>query len=247
MTIDSENDLYHLKMIGRICAQTLKKMMKAVRPGLSTRELDEMGNEYLKSEGARSAPRLTYQFPGTTCLSVAPVIAHGIPNDVKLKAGDLLHIDVSAELDGYFADTGASVPVSSAGADVERLLNATRNALWQAIRAAKAGRQINVIGQAISAEARRRGYNTLRELTSHGVGHSLHDEPLDVVNYYNAADKRFLNDGLVLAIEPFLTSGRGWITEENDGWSLRTSDRAPAAQFEHTLVITKNEPIILTL
>jgi methionyl aminopeptidase len=247
MTIDSENDIYHLKVIGRICAQTLKKMMQAVRPGISTRELDEIGAEFLKAEGARSAPKITYNFPGVTCISVSPVIAHGIPDKTLLKAGDLIHIDVSAELNGYFADTGASLVVSAKRPDVERLLNATKSALWKALQAARAGQRLNEIGQAVFKEARARGFNVIYDLTGHGIGHRLHDQPSEILNFYNPRDKRILNDGLVLAVEPFLTTGRGRVVEEDNGWSLRTVDRTIAAQFEHTLIITKNKPIIVTI
>jgi methionyl aminopeptidase len=247
MTIDSENDIIHLKAIGRICAQTLKKMMNAVRPGITTRELDQIGSEFLETEGARSAPKITYNFPGATCISVSPVIAHGIPDDTILKTGDLIHIDVSAELDGYFADTGASLTVSAKRPEVERLLNATRAALWKALYVARAGQRINAIGQAVFKEAREKGFNVIYDLTGHGIGRKLHDQPSEILNFHNPQDKRILSDGLVLAVEPFLTTGRGRVVEEANGWSLRTVDRAIAAQFEHTLIVTNNKPIILTL
>ena len=247
MTIDSDSDLLHLKAIGRICAETLKKMLRAVRPGISTLELDGIGADYLKSEGARSAPRLTYNFPGATCISISPVIAHGIPDSTLLKAGDLVHVDVSAELDGYFADTGASKLVSNGRPEVERLLAATRAALWKALRTARAGRPLNEIGREVFQEAGRNGFNVIRDLSGHGIGHKLHDQPSEILNYYNPRDRRVLNDGLVLAIEPFLTPGRGRIVAESNGWPLTTADHTIAAQFEHTVIVTRAEPIILTL
>ncbi|MFZ6027692.1 MAG: type I methionyl aminopeptidase [Chloroflexota bacterium] len=247
MTVDSENDIQSLKAIGRICAQTLKKMMQAVRPGISTRELDHIGGALLKAEGARSAPQITYNFPGATCISVSPVIAHGIPDETVLKAGDLIHIDVSAELDGYFADTGASLVVSAKRPQVERLLEATKAALWKALRAARAGQRLNAIGQTVFKEARQRGFNVIYDLTGHGIGRRLHDQPAEILNFHNPQDSRVLNDGLVLAIEPFLTTGRGRVVEGRDGWALRTVDGAVAAQFEHTVIVTKNKPVILTL
>lgn len=247
MTVDSENDIDHLKAIGRICAETLKRMIQAARPGISTRELDQIGGQFLKAEGARSAPKITYGFPGVTCISVSPVIAHGIPDGTILKAGDLIHIDVSAELDGYFADTGASFVVSAKRPDVERLLEATKATLWKALNAARAGQRLNAIGQAVFKEARQRGFNVIYDLTGHGIGRCLHDQPSEIINFHNPQDRRVLNDGLVLAIEPFLTTGRGRVVEERNGWSLRTVDRAIAAQFEHTLIVTKDKPIILTL
>ena len=247
MTVDSENDVKALKAIGRICAEVLRKMMQAVQPGITTRELDEIGRGLLETEGAHSAPIITYNYPGTTCISVSPVIAHGIPGDYVLKAGNLIHIDVSAELDGYFADTGSSLWVSNRTSEIHKLLEATKATLNKAINVARAGSPLNGIGKTIQQEAKKRGYNVIPELTGHGIGRSLHEEPSDVWNFYNPRDHRILKDGLVIAIEPFLTTGQGRIKQENDGWSLSTADNAIAAQFEHTIIVTKREPIILTL
>jgi len=247
MTADSQKDIEYLKAVGRICADTLRKMMNATRAGMTTRELDEIGRAFLEAEGAKSAPQVMYNFPGATCISVSPVIAHGIPNEYVLREGELIHIDVSAELDGYYADTGASMVVSKHDRNLEKLLDATRTALTKALHAAKAGNPLNGIGRTVQKEAGRRGFNVIYDLTGHGIGHRLHESPKEILNFHNPNDRRILNDGLVLAIEPFLTTGIGRITEEKDGWSLRTIDRAIAAQFEHTIIVTKNEPIILTL
>ena len=247
MTADSLKDIQHLKAIGRICAETLRKMMDATRTGMTTRELDEIGRAFLEAEGARSAPQAMYNFPGATCISVSPVIAHGIPNEYVLREGELIHIDVSAELDGYYADTGASMVVSKSERQFDKLIEATKAALKKALHAAKAGNPLNGISRAVQAEARKRGFGVIYDLTGHGIGRKLHEEPREVLNYYNPRDRRILNEGLVLAIEPFLTTGVGRIVEESDGWSLRTSDKAIAAQFEHTIIVTKNAPIVLTL
>jgi|SRR5271157_82815 len=247
MTADSENDIKSLKAIGHICAEVLRKMMQAVRPGITTGELDDIGRHLLEAEGAHSAPIVTYNYPGTTCISVSPIIAHGIPGKNVLKAGDLIHIDVSAELDGYFADTGASLWVSNRTSEIHKLLEATEATLNKAINVARAGSLLNGIGRTVQQEAKRRGYNVIPELTGHGIGRGLHEEPSEVWNFYNPRDHRILKNGLVIAIEPFLTTGQGRIKQERDGWSLRTADNAIAAQFEHTIIVTKNEPIILTL
>ena len=247
MTADSPKDLQHLKAIGRICAEALRLMQGAVRAGMTTRELDEIGRAFFEAEGARSAPQAMYNFPGATCISVSPVIAHGIPNEYVLREGELIHIDVSAELDGYFADTGASMVVSKGEHQFDKLIEATKAALKKALMVAKAGNPLNGISRAVQTEARKRGFGVIYDLTGHGIGRKLHEEPREVLNYYNPHDRRVLNEGLVLAIEPFLTPGVGRIVEERDGWSLRTSDKAIAAQFEHTIIVTKNAPIILTL
>lgn len=247
MTADSNKDIQHLKAIGQICAEALRRMQGATRAGMTTRELDEIGRTFLEAEGARSAPQVMYKFPGATCISVSPVIAHGIPNDHVLREDELIHIDVSAELDGYYADTGASLVVSKGERRFAKLIEATKATLTKALRAAKAGNPLNGISRAVQTEARKRGYNVIYDLTGHGIGRKLHEEPREVLNYYNPSDRRILNEGLVLAVEPFLTTGIGRVTQERDGWSLRTSDKAIAAQFEHTIIVTKNEPIILTI
>ena len=247
MTADSAQDIKYLKAIGRICAETLRKMMGHVRAGMTTRELDEIGRAFLEAEGARSAPQITYNFPSATCISVSPVIAHGIPNEYVLRSGELIHIDTSAELDGYYADTGASMIVSKHERSLEKLLSATKAALTKALHVAKAGNLLNGIGRTVQQEASKRGYNVIYDLTGHGIGQKLHEEPGDILNFFDPRDQRVLSDGLVLAIEPFLTAGIGRVIEGQDGWSLRTVDRTVAAQFEHTIIVTKNEPIILTL
>ena len=247
MTAESAIDIKYLKAIGRICTETLRKMMGEVRVGMTTRELDEIGRLLLEAEGARSAPQVTYNFPTATCISVSPVIAHGIPDEHVLREGELIHIDVSAELDGYYADTGASLVVSKRERDLEKLLDATKAVLKKALRAAKAGSPLNGIGRTVQNEARKRGYNVIYDLTGHGIGRKLHEAPKEILNFFDPNDRRILNEGLVLAIEPFLTPGVGRVIEGQDGWSLRTLDHAIAAQFEHTIVVTKNEPIILTL
>ncbi len=247
MTADSQKDIQHLKAIGRICAEALRKMQDSVRAGMTTRELDEIGRAFLEAEGARSAPQAMYKFPGATCISVSPVIAHGIPNEHVLREGELIHIDVSAELNGYYADTGASVVVSKREHHFDKLLEATKATLMKALRVAKAGNPLNGISRTVQNEARKRGYNVIYDLTGHGIGHKLHEAPNEILNYYNPNDRRILNEGLVLAIEPFLTPGIGRVMTERDGWSLSTTDKTIAAQFEHTIIVTKNEPIILTL
>ena len=247
MIVNTEEDIKHLKAIGHICAMTLKTMMEHAKPGMTTLELDNIGMEFLAKEGAQSAPMAMYQFPGATCISVSPVIAHGIPNNRVLREGELINIDVSAEMNGYYGDTGASMVVSKHVPEYEKLLAATRATLEKAVRVAVAGQPLNLIGQTIQEEAKRNGYGVIFDLTGHGIGHKLHEEPTEVFNYYKQTDRRILEEGVVLAIEPFLTTGKGHVHEERDGWSLRTIDKTIAAQFEHTIIVTKNEPIILTI
>ncbi|MBP6179330.1 MAG: type I methionyl aminopeptidase [Anaerolineales bacterium] len=247
MIVENENDIKHLKAIGHICAMALRKMMDSAKPGMTTAELDSIGMEFLQKEGAQSAPMAMYQFPGATCISISPVIAHGIPGDHVLREGELINIDVSAELNGYMGDTGASMVIAKHVPQYEKMIEATKSALAKAVSVARAGQPLNLIGKTIQDEAKRHGYGVIYDLTGHGIGHRLHEEPTQVFNYYTSKDRRILEEGVVLAIEPFLTTGKGHVLEERDGWSLRTTDKTIAAQFEHTVIVTKNEPIILTI
>ena len=247
MTIESEDQLDKLRIIGRIVAQTLTAMGRALEPGMTTKELDDIGRALLEKEGARSAPEITYGFPGATCISVGPDCAHGIPGDTVIKAGDLVNIDVSAELDGYFADTGASFAVPPVTPRIERLCNDGRNAMWAGIRAAKPGRKLNEIGKVIEGFARKNGYSLIRNLASHGVGRSLHDEPSTIPTWYEPGDRRRITEGLVFTVEPFLSLGGEWAEERRDGWSLYPPRGEPTVQYEHTLVATPRGAVVLTL
>lgn len=246
MTITDLAELEKLKIIGRIVAQTLQTMQAAVAPGVTTLELDELGMRLLREAGAVPAPPSVYGFPGATCISISPAAAHGIPGKREIQPGDIVNIDVSASLDGIFADNGGSVAVPPVSPQTERLLSTTRAALDAAVAAVQAGRPVNNIGRAAEKVARQAGYRIVRTLTSHGVGHTLHDDPGNVFNFYHSSDRRIQQAGWVLAIEPFLTSGSGDIYEEEDRWTLRTTDRKPVAQFEHTVVVTEDGPLIVT-
>lgn len=247
MCIEGEEDLAALRRIGRIVARALRAMMRQVRPGISTAELDAIGRRQLERWGARAAPSLVYGFPGTTCISVDDEAAHGIPGQRILRRGELVNLDVSAELDGYFADTGASVPVGTVSAEKRRLCHHTRRALQGALRAARAGQPMNGVGRAIEREARRGGFAVIRNLAGHGVGRNIHEYPDGLNSYCDTADRRRFRHGLVVAIEPFLSTGAEWVKRSADGWTEKTPDGSVTAQFEHTVVITRGKPMVMTL
>ncbi|CAM2065659.1 type I methionyl aminopeptidase [Sulfidibacter corallicola] len=247
MSIDTDKDLEQLKRIGRIVALTLQTMLDQVKPGITTAELDHIGGKMLAKHGARSAPKITYDFPGHTCISINDEVAHGIPKaDRVIRAGDLVNIDVSAELNGYFADSGASIPVPPTPQLFTKLCRSTRSALKAGMKAARAGQPLNRIGKAISKEAYRAGFGVIHNLCSHGVGRALHEEPEYIPSYYDSRDKRTLHEGQVITIEPFLTNGPPMAFQDRDGWTLRTQEGCFAAQYEHTIVITKRQPIVIT-
>jgi methionyl aminopeptidase len=247
MTIGSEDELEKLKVIGALVARTLKTMGEALEPGITTGELDALGRRLLEAEGARSAPQVCVGFPGFTCISVGPDVAHGIPGEQRVCAGDLVNIDVSAEKDDFFADNGASFAVPPVTPKIERLCRDGRRAMWTGIRAVRAGGPLNAIGRDIEAFARRGGYTLVRNLASHGVGRWLHEEPENLATWHEPADQRRIPEGLVFTIEPFLSLGADWVDELEDGWTLRPPGAEPTVQYEHTLVATRNGPLVLTL
>ncbi|MBZ0302154.1 MAG: type I methionyl aminopeptidase [Anaerolineae bacterium] len=246
MSIENEQDLIALMRIGRIVGLTLQHMGAAVQPGMTTAELDAIGAEFMAQHGARSAPILAYKFPGHTCISLNDEAAHGIPGDREIQPGDLVNIDVSAELDGYFADTGGSFAVPPVTSENQRLLATARKALDAATNAVRSGLPLNVIGKAVEKVARPAGYGILRELGGHGVGRSLHEKPHAIPHYFNPRARERLTEGMVLTIEPFLTTGATHVKTDEDGWTLRTVDGSLSAQYEHTLIITKGKPVLVT-
>lgn len=245
MTIDGPDQLEKLKEIGAICRDVLRTMGAAVRPGVTPRELDELGGKMLREAGAKSAPMLAYEFPGYTCISVGDAVAHGIPGEEPLEEGQLVNIDVSAEKNGIFADTGASFAVGKIAPELQKLLDATKDAQRKAMFAARAGQPINIVGKTVQREANKHGYHIIEGLNGHGVGAWIHEEPT-VPNLYYPSDRTKLVEGQVLTIEPFLTTKSRHYVEDDDGWTLRLSEGGHGAQFEHTFVVTKGAPIVVT-
>jgi len=245
MTIDGPDQLEKLKEIGAICRDVLRTMGEAVRPGVTPKDLDAIGGKMLREAGAQSAPMLAYDFPGYTCISVGDAVAHGIPGDTPLQEGQLVNIDVSAEKNGIFADTGASFAVGKIAPELQKLLDATRDAQRKAMFAARAGQPINIVGKTVQREAQKHGFQIIEGLNGHGVGAWIHEEPT-VPNLYYPSDRTKLVEGQVITIEPFLTTKSRHYVEDEDGWTLRLSNGGHGAQFEHTFVITKGAPIVVT-
>jgi methionyl aminopeptidase len=246
MSVDDVDDVEGLKRAGAAVAEARDAMGRAVAPGVTTADLDAVGGDVLRRHGARSAPALAYGFPGATCISVNDELAHGVPRASRvLREGDLVNIDVSAELDGYWADTGASFAVGAVSRRASALLWATRAALDEAMAEARAGARLRNIGRAVERRARRSGFRVIRDLCGHGVGRYIHEQP-NVPNTFDRRDKTELHEGLVIAIEPFLTTGATHVVEDADGWTLRTPDGSLGAQFEHTVIVTRGQPIVVT-
>lgn len=246
MTIENQRDVDGILGAGRVVAAVRDAMLAAVEPGMTTAELDEIGGKLLDRLGARSAPKAVYDFPGFTCISVNEEAAHGVPGARVIKAGDLVNVDVSAELEDYFADTGATIVVPPVSKSKALLCQATRQALDCALKEARAGAPINRIGRAIEHVARVHRLKTIRNLAGHGIGRKLHEEPEGIVSYYDRGDNRRLHYGQVIAIEPFLSTRSTSVTEAEDGWTLVGHPENRSAEFEHTIIVTKGEPIVAT-
>jgi methionyl aminopeptidase len=245
MSIESERDFTGLRRAGRVVSLTLQEMQRHLRPGMTTGELDAVGAEVFERHGARSAPRLIYGFPGTTLISLNDEAIHGIPGERVIRAGDLVKIDVTAELDGYIADAAVTVVLPPASSLKRRLRNCAGAAFQKAIQAAQAGRPLNAVGRAVEAEVRRQGFSVIAGLCGHGVGREIHEEP-SVLNFYDPGSTQRLTEGLVITIEPIISAGSDQYVEDVDGWTLRTADGSLAAHYEHTVVITRGRPILLT-
>lgn len=245
MSIETPEELEGLRAAGRIVAEALRAMRRAARPGVTTGDLDAIAARIFRRAGARSAPQLTYGFPGATCISVNEEAVHGIPGPRRLREGDLVKLDASAELDGFYADACVSVGVGRSRPATTRLAAAARHSLAQALRAARAGAPQSVIGATIEREAGARGYAVCAELMGHGIGRRLHEAP-DVPNVYVPQLTAALTDGLVLTVEPIVSAGSGAVRQGRDGWTVCTADGALCAQEEHTIVVTDGAPLVLT-
>jgi methionyl aminopeptidase len=245
MSIEEEKELEALRAAGQVVARAIRAMRARVKPGVTTGELDKVGGEVFAAAGARSAPQLAYGFPGVNCISVNDEAVHGIPGRKKLKNGDLVKLDVTAELDGYYADACVSVPVGKVNPSRLSLVAAAREALNQALAIAKAGTPINHIGRTVESVVNGRGYSVCRELIGHGIGREIHEWP-NVPNYEDPELSMPLTAGLVITIEPIISAGNGEIYGADDGWTFKTADKALSAHVEHTLVITDDVPILLT-
>jgi methionyl aminopeptidase len=247
MSITKHSELLGMQKASEAVAYTLKEMRNHAQPGMTTKQLDDFGGMILNDLGAKSAPNLAYGFPGWTCISVNNEFCHGIPSDKKiLNEGDLINIDVSAELDGFWSDNGGSFVL---GADInnhQKLVDASKHILHKAIHNIKGGIRISDIGFLIETEAKRRGYKVIKNLTGHGIGRGLHEEPSEIANYSNRSNLARFRKNSVVAIETFISTTSTYAETLKDGWTMVGNRGGFMAQHEHTIVVTDGEPIVLT-
>lgn len=245
MSIDDDRDLIGLRRAGRVVAAAIAAMREAVQVGISTAELDGIAADVLRRHGARSAPKLVYDFPGTACISVNDEAVHGVPGPRRLEPGDLVTLDVTVELDGFFADAAETVVVPPAAEIALRLIDCARAAFERAAAAVRSGERLAVVGGRVEAEVERRGFRVIRELCGHGIGRDIHESP-SVANYYDPYERTRLTEGLVIALEPIVSAGATRTRTGADGWTLSSVDGSLTAHHEHTLVVTRGRPIVLT-
>lgn len=247
MSITTESELTGMQKISEVVGTTLRLMREYAKVEMSTKELDEYGGEILRSFGAKSAPYETYGFPGYTCISVNKEAAHGIPsNKIVLQEGDLINIDVSAELNGFWADNGGSFILGKDIHNHQPLVDASKNILRKAINNIKGGVKISEIGYLIETEAKKSGFKVIKNLAGHGVGKSLHEEPENILNYRVKSNKERFKKNTTVAVETFISTKSTVAVELNDGWTLVGNKGGYVTQHEHTILVTDNHPVILT-
>lgn len=223
----------------------LDRMAEAVHPGVSTAEIAEIGAKVLSEHGAESAPPKVYGFPAPVCISVNDEAIHGIPRRRTLRSGDLVKLDLTAEKSGFVADAAVTVRVGAVSETADALVRCAERAFRQGAKAARAGNRVYEIGRAVEREVRQTGFSVMRELAGHGIGRTIH-EPPSVPNYYEPRARTHLTEGLVITIEPIIAAGAGRGVLQADRWTIRTSDGSLSAHYEHSVVITKGDPIVLT-
>jgi len=245
MSIRSRTDFDKLRAIGKIVRKALDAAAAAVQPGITTGELDRIGARILAENGAESAPPKVYGFPGALCISVNDEAIHGIPGRRLLQPGDLVKLDLVAVKDGYYADAAVTVCAGPANPETLALTRCAESAFHAGAQLARVGNRVHEIGRAVEKETRRCGFEVIRSLCGHGVGRTIH-EPPSIPNYHDARFRTRLTEGLVITIEPIISSGSGEGILQSDGWTIRTTDGSHAAHYEHTIVVTRGEPILLT-
>jgi methionyl aminopeptidase len=245
MSINDPKELAGMRAAGAVVQLMLQAMSAEVRPGITTAELDQAGASVMRQHGAQSAPALVYGFPGTSCISLNEEAVHGIPGPRALQEGDLVKLDVTVEKDGFMADAAVTVPVGEVAEELRSLIACAERAFAKAMLVARAGFRVWEIGRVVEREVRHSGFSVIRNLAGHGIGRTIHEEPR-VPNYPAADANQVLTEGLVITVEPIIAAGSGRAFTAPDKWTIVTADHRPSAHYEHTLMITKGAPILLT-
>lgn len=243
--IKSDTEIELIKISGQVLGKAHGEVAKWIRPGVTTKKLDTVAEEYIRDNGGVPSFKGYNKFPASLCISLNETVVHGFPSQYELRDGDVISIDCGVKLGGFHSDSAYTYPVGEVKPEVMQLLRRTKQSLFLALDAVIEGNRIGDIGFAIQSYVEKFGYGVVRELVGHGVGRDLHEKP-EVPNYGKRGNGPKLREGMVLAIEPMITLGKRAIVQERDGWTIRTNDRKPAAHFEHTVAVRKGKVEVLT-
>jgi methionyl aminopeptidase len=243
--IKTDDEIELIKLSGLVLGKAHAEVAKLIKPGISTSQLDQCAEEYIRDHGGVPSFKGYNHFPASLCISVGAQVVHGIPGKYELREGDIVSIDCGVFLNGFHSDSAYTYAVGTVEPNVEALLRATKESLYVGIEKAEAGARLGDLGFAIQKYVEDRGYSVVRELVGHGVGRNLHEGP-EVPNFGKRGQGAKLKPGMVIAIEPMINLGKRNVVQEKDGWTIRTADRLPSAHFEHTVAVRKGKPEILT-
>lgn len=244
--LKSEKELACLREAGRIVALTRLELLKAIRPGITTADLDRLAEEFIRRCGATPAFKGYHGFPASICTSVNDEVVHGIPGPRLLREGDIVSIDIGALYKGYYGDMAFTAPVGQVGREARKLLRVTEDALRRAIAVARVGFRVGDISYTVQSYVEANGFSVVREYVGHGIGRDMHEDP-QVPNFGEPASGPLLEEGMTLALEPMVNIGGCQVRTDPDGWTVRTADGTLSAHFEHTVAITQAGPEILTV
>jgi methionyl aminopeptidase len=243
----SRQQIAKMREAGRLVAETFELLRPHVRPGVTTRELDQIAEKYIRSRGATPVYKGYNGFPAAICVAVNNVICHGFPSKTPLRQGDIVGIDIGARLNGWVGDSCVTYPVGQISPEASKLMQVAEESMWRGIRAAQSGKRLGDVGAAIQTYVEEHGCSIVREWTGHGVGEKLHEDP-SVPHFGKPGSGILLRPGFIFTVEPMVNAGSyETVLDKKDGWTVRTADGSLSAQFEHSIVITDNGPEILTL
>lgn len=243
--LKTAEDVELMRLSNNIVAKTLGEVAKAVKPGVTTLQLDSLAEDYIRSMGAVPSFLGYYGYPNSICTSVNDQVVHGIPSDYVLKDGDIVSVDCGAEINGFHGDSCYTFCVGEVSDEVKRLLKTTKDSLYEGISSAIKGNRLGDVGHSIQSHCEAVGFSVVREYMGHGIGRMMHEEPM-VPNYGRSRMGLLLREGIVIAVEPIVNMGKRSVYMEKDGWTVRTSDGLPAAHFEHTIAVGPDGPEILS-
>lgn len=245
ITYKTKEEIELIRQSSLLVGKTLAEVARLIRPGIKTSDLDKVAEDFIRDHNAKPAFKGYNGYPATLCISVNDVVVHGIPGKYELREGDLVSVDCGTVMNGFYGDSAYSFAVGMVSEEKKLLMQRTKESLYLGIKAARAGNRIGNIGYEVQTYVEGFGYSVVRELVGHGIGKNLHERP-DVPNYGKRGEGTMLKPGLVICIEPMINLGKRNISQDQDGWTIRTADNMPSAHYEHQIAITTGEPIILS-